>query len=165
MPQRIDGRVNFGSLSQLVAVVTSARSAFGCRLNRSAVENGGRGLSWATVQQRPQQLAQILRHHFEYAGLHPSLTLLLHDPPRRKVIRQLTPRAVGPHEQAKGVENLAQWVLALRDILPHEGQVRRAKLPFVVRHVAWILYQSASRHPEDFVDHCQNYDRDLRNCS
>ena len=58
------------------------------------------------------------------------------------------PRAARAHQVAQGVVNLAQRMLALRRIFPHQAKIRRNKPPIFVRNIAGIAF--AVQHPRTY---------------
>ena len=110
--QGVDCRVHFGALAPLGAVVARPRARLRRGLYRAAVDYHGTGLSLAScvfAQQQPQ----IVHHRLEAAGAKPSLHLLIHRRPWRKVVRHHAPVRTAAHQPAQGIEHRTQIVVSL----------------------------------------------------
>ena len=71
-------------------------------------------------------------HLLEDTRFEPPLRLLVDRLPRRQVVGHVAPRGAGPHDPPQPVEDLAQFVLALRGVLSDECQVGGNKCPLFV---------------------------------
>ena len=91
---------------------------------------------------KPQKYAQIVDHLLEDARFEPPLRLLVDRLPRRQVVGHVSPRRAGAYDPPQSVEDLAQVVLALGGVLPHEREVRGDKRPLLVGNVAWVWFSS-----------------------
>ena len=120
-------------------VVAGPAAALGRRLDRAAVEDDRGGLGPAALQE-PGHDAEVVGDMLEDAGLDQAAGLLVHGGPRREVVRQQPPLAAGLDDISRGVEQLAEGMLALRGILPHQGQIRREKLPLGVGYVGGVRF-------------------------
>ena len=86
MPQGIDGQMHLASFSSLRSIVPRSMSTFWGRLQRTAVENGSRGLFVASLRQT-QHGTQVRHDRFKDTRSEPALGLLIHGRPWRQATR------------------------------------------------------------------------------
>ena len=125
------------ALLALGPVVAGPGAAGGGRLQRPAVQNGGRGMGRPPIGQT-QQHAQIVHDGLETASLEPALHLLMHARPGRQVVGQHPPWTSGAHDIAKRVEHFAQIMPALAGIKRKEDQARRDEGPFFIADIGRV---------------------------
>src|SRR5688572_6494290 len=88
-----------------------------------------------------------MRHRFEDSRPNPTLRLIVDCFPRRKVGGDHSPGTARPNHPTQRIEEFSQRVISLRSVLPHQGQIRQAELPFFVTNVTWITALLLA-HPE-----------------
>src|SRR4051812_21622025 len=91
---------------------------------------------------------------FENSRLDPTPSLLINNRPRWKVVWQKAPLATRLHEVTQSIEELAQRIIPLGRIFPHQRQVGEKKPPFHIRDSARIrlpcrVYALTQAEPND----------------
>jgi hypothetical protein len=125
------------TLASFGAIVPGSRSRLRPRLQRAAINDHRRRLRLA-----PCELAQQRTHihqDLEDPGPYSALRLLIDHRLGRKIARHETPLVAGARDVAKVVEHRPQRMLALRRVLPAQGQIRCHKRPLLVAHIARVL--------------------------
>jgi hypothetical protein len=74
----------------------------------------------------------------ECTGAQPPLALLEDRRPWREVVRHHPPFRPRTHDPAQGVEDVAQGVIALRDVEAHQGEVGDDKSPFGIADIGRV---------------------------
>ena len=125
------------SLPALGPIVTRPRPGLRRRLQCPAVDHHCRGLALATAP-LAQQRAHIFHQQLKTTCPQPTLHLLVHDVPGRKIVRKKTPLPAGSRHIPYRVEHRSQIVLSPRTVLRAKQQIRQYECPLLVRHIARI---------------------------
>jgi hypothetical protein len=135
--QGIHGGVDLRAFLALRAIVAAPVPALGRRAQRATVQSGPRGTG-REAPGKAQERPKIVKHRFEDPGEEPPLGLLVDGLPWGKVVGQHPPRRTGPHDPLQRVEDLAQVVGTLGDILADERQVGGDEGPLLVGDVGRV---------------------------
>ncbi len=138
MTEGVNRGMHFGAFLALIAIVAGTVTTFGRGLQGAAIEDDG-GRLCGSLHRHPQNLAQIVRHGFKTARLDPALRLLMHRIPRRQVVGDHPPGTSRPNHVTQRVEESAQSVITLRRLFFHQGQIRSAKGPLLIAHIARVI--------------------------
>jgi hypothetical protein len=93
-------------------IVARSCATFRRRLERAAIENGGRRQGVASLG-HSQHLTKVMHNGFEHLGLEPALALLVHRMSGRQIVRHQAPRGPRSDDPAQAIEDLPQAMLAL----------------------------------------------------
>ena len=118
--QGIHGDMDLRAPTAFRAVIPGSGATCGCRLQRAAIADRGRGFQCAALGQS-QHRAQILHDGVKDAHLEPTLALRVHRMPGRQVVRHHPPRCACPDNPAQAMKDLTQAVRPLGRIFGHKG--------------------------------------------
>ena len=82
--------------------------------------------------------AEVMDDGLEATGGEPSPSLLVDRRPGREVLGEITPGGAGADDPAKGVQDVAEVMLALGGVLGQEAEIGEYELPFGVGDVAGV---------------------------
>jgi hypothetical protein len=131
---RIDERLPLAAF-ELLAAILAARPAGRCRLDRLAVEDGGRG-ERTSAALGPIALAQDLVDAFPLPGPAPCAEVVIHHAPRRQVMRHHAPRDGAPQHIEAAVKDTAKLIAPVRTSVLTRHKHARDKLPLFVRQIS-----------------------------
>src|SRR5437870_2330591 len=121
-----------------MSIVAGAAATLWGGAQASSIDNHRRRLL-RTLCQKPQHLAQIMRHGFKAAGLDPTLRLLVHAGPWGQIIGNHPPGTARPYHIAHRIEHGAHGIFTLRSVLFHQHQIGCTKRPLFIAYIARII--------------------------
>lgn len=131
--QRIDGHVDLRTLLAFALVIAVPLAAIGCGAQRAAINAHCAGFCLAALCQA-QRRALIVDQRLEASRRQPTLRLLVHRRPRRKVVWRPSLRCACLHDMPQSVEHLAQIMLPLAGILALQKQIRRNQRTLLIQY-------------------------------
>src|SRR5262249_5554055 len=110
--------MNFIALAAFGAIVTGTSAALDRRLHRPAIEDCSRRHFLSAIGD-PQDGPEVMGNRFKDLSFEPTLCLLVDDIPRWQIVRHQAPGRAATYHPPQAVENLTEWILALRSVFGH----------------------------------------------
>lgn len=120
--QGIDGQTNFTAFTPFAPIVAGSMVAFGTRLQRVLVKDGGGALFLSSLHQA-QHGSQVVNHRFEHSCFQQPQGLLIDRLPWWQIIVHQAPRCSSSYNPAQPIEHFAQLMLLLRHLFCQQCQI------------------------------------------